>query len=82
MLCTQAAAPNGAKAEAVDIQKARKGCPGPMNIPRPVVRTYQRATALLVISVHELLVVCSINDIIGKVDQELSKTALSSSIIP
>lgn len=83
MLCTQAAAaPDGAKVEAGDKQKARKGCPRPSNAPRPVVRTYQKSTASFIISVHELLVVCGINDVVGKVDQELSKTALGSSIIP
>lgn len=32
-------------------------------------------------SVHELLVVCGINDIVGKVDQELRKATLRSSIV-
>jgi hypothetical protein len=32
--------------------------------------------------VHELLIVGSIDDVIGKVDQELSETALGGRVIP
>lgn len=81
MLLTEAAVPNGVKAEAVDIQKARKGCSG-LNIPRPIVRTYQRASASFVILVHELLVICRIDNIVGEIDQELSKATLGGGVVP
>lgn len=82
MLRTQATVPNGVKAEAVDIQKARKGCSGPLDIPRPIVRTCQRASASFAISVHELLVICRVDNIVGEIDQELSKAALGGSVVP
>lgn len=62
--------------------ESEKGLFKLVDTPGAFVRTNQKATTSFVISVHELLVVCSINDVVGKVDQELSETTLGSGIIP
>ena len=84
MSSTRTAAPNEAKAEARNIQKAKERYSRSSKVPVPDVPDVQRRCFVLPIAcllVHELLVVGGIDDVVREVDQELSKTALSGCVV-
>jgi len=81
MSSTRTAAPNEAKAEARNIQKAKERYSRSSKVPVPDVQRRCFVLPLACLLVHELLVVGGIDDVVGEVDQELSKTALSGCVI-